>query len=94
MQQYVMNVEPSLIKEVDEIIRKEKLYSSRNEFIRDAVRSKVMDYYRIKALKNLPKQRGILKGKGKNLAEKDRERLAKELTPENSEQLFRHFGFR
>ena len=43
MQQYVMNVEPKLIKEVDGIIKREKLYSSRNEFIRDAIRSKVMN---------------------------------------------------
>ncbi|MBI2530399.1 MAG: ribbon-helix-helix protein, CopG family [Candidatus Diapherotrites archaeon] len=55
MRQYVMNVEPALIKEVDEIIRKEKLYSSRNEFIRDAVRSKVMGF-RVLKMRRLAKE--------------------------------------
>ena len=43
MKQYVLNAEPSLIKEVDRIIKTQKLYSSRNEFVRDAIRSKVSE---------------------------------------------------
>jgi Arc/MetJ-type ribon-helix-helix transcriptional regulator len=33
-----MNAEPALIKEVDDVIKKEQIYSSRNDFIRDAIR--------------------------------------------------------
>jgi len=43
LKQFVMNVEPKLIKEVDKIIKAQKLYSSRNEFVRDAIRSKVSE---------------------------------------------------
>jgi len=39
-----MNVEPKLVKEVDKIVKGQKLYSSRNEFVRDAIRSKVSEY--------------------------------------------------
>lgn len=51
MKQFVMNVEPQLIKEVDELVGKEGLYSSRNEFVRDALRSKVMEYRKLRLRK-------------------------------------------
>jgi len=47
MKQFVMNAEPQLIKEVDYLVKKEKLYSSRNEFIRDAIRTRVLEYRRM-----------------------------------------------
>ncbi len=85
MQQYVMNVEPSLIKEVDEIIKKEKLYSSRNEFIRDAIRSKVMEF-RVLKMRRLAKEarenaerHGV---KIRFLTRKDREKILDEFLKE------------
>ena len=70
------------------------MFSNQAELVREGIRGIITEYYRRKALENLPKQRGILKGKGKNLTDKERERLARELTPEESGQLFRKFGFR
>ncbi len=85
MQQYVMNVEPSLIREVDGIIRKEKLYSSRNEFIRDAIRSKVMDF-RVLKMRRLAKEireNAIKKGwNGKMPTQKERDRIAEDFFKE------------
>ena len=57
MQQYVMNAEPSLIKEVDAIIKEEKQHSSRNEFIRDAIRRLVIEYNRAN-IKKISKRLG------------------------------------
>ncbi|MBI5884675.1 hypothetical protein HZB89_01105 [archaeon] len=48
MKQFVMNVEPLLVREVDKIVKSEKLYSSRNDFVRDAIRSKVLEYRKLK----------------------------------------------
>ena len=70
------------------------MFSNQAELVREGIRGIITEYYRRKALENLPKQRGILKGKGKNLTDKEKERLARELTPKESEELFRHFGFR
>ena len=70
------------------------MFSNQAELVREGIRGIITEYYRRKALENLPKQRGMLKGKGKNLTDKERERLARELTPGESEKLFRHFGFR
>ncbi len=70
------------------------LFSNQAELVREGIRGIVTEYYRRKALETLPKQRGMLKGKGKNLTNEKKEKLARELTPEESEHLFRHFGFR
>lgn len=48
-----MNVEPALIAKVDEIIKAVKWYSSRNEFIRDAIRSKIVELERAEIRKDL-----------------------------------------
>jgi len=39
--QYAITLEIELIRKVDEIVKKGRLYASRNEFIREAVRDKV-----------------------------------------------------
>ncbi|MFH1256876.1 MAG: ribbon-helix-helix domain-containing protein [Candidatus Diapherotrites archaeon] len=81
MQQYVMNMEPALIKEVDKIVKSEKLHNSRNEFIRDAVRSKVLEFRRSKVRKMLREIRdNALKNgwNGELLTREERDKMAKE----------------
>jgi Arc/MetJ-type ribon-helix-helix transcriptional regulator len=81
LKQYVMNMEPQLIKEVDEIVKKEKLHSSRNEFIRDSVREKVLEYRRLKARNALKEigENALKKGwKGDLLTKKEKDKIAKE----------------
>ena len=61
-----MNVEPTLIQEVDKIIKKEKHYSSRNEFIRDAIRSKVKENWSQQLRADLRKLRETMLKRGWN----------------------------
>lgn len=42
MKQYALTIDPKLMKKVDEIVKKEGLYHSRNDFVRDALRAKVL----------------------------------------------------
>lgn len=69
------------------------LFSNQAELVRESIRSLVTEYYRRRALANLPKQRGILKGRGKGLTPEIRDKLAREHTPERSEQILREHGF-
>ena len=81
MQQYVMNAEPKLIQEVDEIVKTERLYSSRNEFVRDAVRSKVLEYRKLKISRLLKDagQKALERGWNSEIPSKEeRGRIAKE----------------
>ena len=70
------------------------LFSNQAELVREGIRALVTEYYRRRALANLPKQRGMLKGKGKELTKEMRNKLARELTPEKSEEFLREYGFR
>ena len=44
-----MYVEPGLVKRIDKIVRELGLYSSRNDFVRDALRSKVFELSSLKS---------------------------------------------
>lgn len=70
------------------------LFSNQAELVREGIRRVVLEYYRQAALKNLPKQRGMLKGKGKGLTPAIRDKIAREMTPEKSQEILREFGFR
>ena len=81
MKQYVMNVEPKLIREVDALVKSEGLYSSRNDFIRDALRGKVLDYKRLKLRVDLRKiaDSAVAKGwNGRMPSRKQRDKIAEE----------------
>lgn len=85
MKQFVMNVEPVLVKEVDKIVRQEKLYSSRNDFVRDAIRSKVLEYRRLKIRKVLKEvaKKALERGwNGEMPTRKERDNWAKEFLKE------------
>ena len=47
MKCYSLVIEPRLVKEIDALIRKHGLYSSRSDFIRDSIRQRMIE---IKAL--------------------------------------------
>lgn len=81
-----------LKKDMDEVIRS-GWFSNQAELIREGARKVIQEYYRRKAIANLPKQLGALKGKGRGLTQKDRERIAREHTPERALQITREFGF-
>ncbi|MFH1751575.1 MAG: ribbon-helix-helix domain-containing protein [archaeon] len=85
MKQYVMNVEPELIKSVDLLVGKEGLYSSRNEFVRDAIRSKVLEYRKLKVRKLLKQagEKALKNGwNGEMPTKEERDRVAKEIIRE------------
>jgi Arc/MetJ-type ribon-helix-helix transcriptional regulator len=76
-----MNVEPKLVEEVDRLVKSEKIYSSRNEFIRDAIRSKVMEYRKVDLRRALGKirQNALANGwNGEMPSKKEREKIARE----------------
>ncbi|MFH1256329.1 MAG: ribbon-helix-helix domain-containing protein [Candidatus Diapherotrites archaeon] len=81
-----------LKKEMNEVV-KAGWFSNQAELIREGARKIILEYYRRKALENLPKQLGALKGKGKGLTDADRERIAREHTPERALEITRRFGF-
>ena len=92
MQQYVMNAEPSLIKEVDAIIKEEKRYSSRNEFIRDAIRKLVIEYNRanIRKISKRMGEEALRRGwNGELLTREEKIKAADEYLKENGLKLIR-----
>lgn len=69
------------------------LFSNQAEVVREALRRIVMEYSRRVALANLPKQRGMLKGKGKGLTKEMRNQLALSHTAERAQEISRRYGF-
>ena len=68
-----------LLQSIDESIKINR-YSTRTEFIRDAIRSKLTQLEKDEAIRKLRDFKGILKGKSKGIGyEKARELAAKEL---------------
>ncbi len=43
MEQYSITMEPRLVQAVDSLVQKEGLYNSRNDFIRDAIRARILE---------------------------------------------------
>lgn len=43
MKHYSLVIEPKLVKEIDALIKKHGMYSSRSDFIRDAVRQRLIE---------------------------------------------------
>ena len=47
MKCYSLVIEPRLVKEIDELIKKHGLYSSRSDFIRDAIRQRLIEIKKV-----------------------------------------------
>ena len=43
MEQFSITIEPSLVKEIDRLIKEMRLYSSRNEFVRESIRTHLIE---------------------------------------------------
>ena len=86
LKQYVMNVEPALIKKVDLLVKQLGEHSSRNDFIRDAIRSKIAEFERAQIRKDLKKlaQLGLKRGwNGEMPTQEQRDKIAKEALRED-----------
>jgi len=64
MKQFCITLEPKLVKEVDRLVKSEGLHSSRNDFVRDAVREKLMVWRREQLRKDLKKLAEKAKARG------------------------------
>jgi metal-responsive CopG/Arc/MetJ family transcriptional regulator len=68
-----LRMENKLITELDEVV-KESTYSSRSEFIKDAVRKAIIEFQKLKAMKTLGKYKGYGKRTGKEISDADFEK--------------------
>lgn len=79
MKHYSLVIEPKLVKEVDELIRKNGMYSSRSDFIRDAIRARLIEVKKVILGKDEGKER---QGKGTGIkgarAQEGRKEMEKE----------------
>lgn len=86
MKQYAITVEPGLMKQVDEVVKVFGLYHSRNDFIRDAIRNRLLDLQeRAEFRKNLEKFKARAKARGAKLrflTPEEKDSIAKELLKE------------
>lgn len=80
MQAVTLKMEDSLLEEIDASLAKHR-YSTRTEFMRDAIRCKLTEFEKEEAIRNLTAMRGYMKGKVKsNMTEQEAgERAFKEL---------------
>ncbi|MBU1202227.1 MAG: hypothetical protein KJ583_00085 [Nanoarchaeota archaeon] len=76
-----LKMEESLLEDVDKSLKINR-YSTRTEFIRDAIRSKLFELEKRKAIEELAKMKGSLKGKLKNLSKDELDKIAYELFDE------------
>ncbi len=72
MQTITLKMEEGLVKAIDCSLKPNR-YSTRTEFVRDAVRSKLTALEKEKLLKTLIELRGSMKGKAKMTDEKAKE---------------------
>jgi len=76
-----LKMETKLLEDMDNALKKHR-YSTRTEFIRDAIRKKLTDLEKEEAIKKLAAFKGSLKGKAKMSDEEARELAFKELAEE------------
>ena len=65
MHQYTITAEPQLMKEVDKVIKKTGLYNSRNDFVRESIRTHLREIRRGEMKMELKKFTDKIKAKGK-----------------------------
>jgi Arc/MetJ-type ribon-helix-helix transcriptional regulator len=77
-----LKLDQAMLKDVDASLEKHR-YSTRTEFIRDAIRRRLTDLEKEEAIRKLESFKGILKGKGKNISDDEaRMIVGKELEKE------------
>lgn len=77
MEAITLKLDNGLLKAMDKNLKK-NLYSTRTEFIRDAIRHKLTEQKKQEALRKLATLKGSLKGKARMSDEKARELAARE----------------
>ena len=77
MEAITLKLDNALLKAVDKNLKK-NLYSTRTEFIRDAIRHKLTEQEKQDALRKLVAFKGSLKGKARMSDEEARELAARE----------------
>lgn len=79
MQTISLKMEDTLLKDIDSLLRKYR-YSTRTEFIRDAIRKHLSELEKQECLRKLELYKGALKGKARCTDEEARERALKTIT--------------
>jgi len=79
METISLKLEDQLLKDIDKSFKKYR-YSTRTEFIRDAIRSKITRLEKDEIIRKLTALKGSLKGKRKNISDEEaREAAWKEI---------------
>jgi metal-responsive CopG/Arc/MetJ family transcriptional regulator len=81
METISVKMEEGLLREIDSTLKNHR-YSTRTEFIRDAIRTKLSQLEREETIRKLAAFRGSLKGKAGMSEERARELAVKELAKE------------
>lgn len=85
MKQITVMLEPDLIKSIDDVVKNEGLYHSRNDFIRDAARQKIIEFRKMSLRKAATEMNRIAKSRGWDgtlLTKEEREKIAVEFAKE------------
>lgn len=85
MEQFAITAEPELMKRVDEFIKENKLYSSRNDFVRESIREHLREVQRTKIREVFHEWAEEIKAKGKVphlLSPEEKDEIAHELMKE------------
>ena len=86
METVSLKMENKLLQDIDKTLSKNR-YSTRTEFIRDAIRSKLTELEKKEIIKKLTEFKGSLKGRAKMSDEKARELAFKEIAKESNLEL-------
>ncbi|HII14938.1 MAG TPA: hypothetical protein HA362_01375 [Nanoarchaeota archaeon] len=78
MQVISLKMEASLLEEIDSTLAKNR-YSTRTEFMRDAIRCKLTAFEKEEAIRNLAAYKGFLKGKARMSEEQAKKEIEEEL---------------
>ncbi|MFA5887695.1 MAG: ribbon-helix-helix domain-containing protein [Candidatus Nanoarchaeia archaeon] len=81
MQTVTLKMEDSLLEEIDSTLAKHR-YSTRTEFMRDAIRCKLTAFEKEEAIRKLAAYKGFLKGKARMSEEQAKEEAFQELKDE------------
>ena len=84
LQSYSIKLQPRLVEQIDELVKVEHLYPSRNEFLREAVRVHLREVRResIQAKTEELKKKAAKHPKSPLISREEKERIAKEFLKE------------
>ena len=86
MKRYSLVIDSKLVREIDRLIAQHGIFSSRSDFIRDAIRSRLIE------VRKSILGKGVVKEKRKSKAELEREQEAVEAAMEEAEEEYKFSG--